>query len=262
LTPTTGESWFGRLGSDVHVWKIDVDASPVALASCEATLSQDEREREAAFRFEPSRHTFVLARGCLRALLGRYLDIEPSAIEFVYGAQGKPSIGVPATTLEFNQSHSGERALFGLASRSQIGIDVEEITRLGDMDSIAERFFSPEEVADLRAIAAASVERAFFETWTRKEAFIKAVAQGLSLPLDSFRVTVDPQQEARLVHVGGDAAAAQLWQMHALGVGPGYAAALVYQGERRTLREFPLVTVSELLELIEIGVFPADPQGR
>jgi 4'-phosphopantetheinyl transferase len=262
VTRTAGEDWFGRLGSAVHVWTVIVDGSPAASARCEAMLSEDEREHAEAFRFAPSRLTFVVARGCLRALLGRYLRVEPAAIRFDYGAQGKPSIAYPATTLAFNQSHSGDRAVFALVSSSQIGIDIEQITKLSDLNSIAERFFSPEEAADLRTISPSPSERAFFATWTRKEAFVKAVAQGLSLPLASFRVTVHPHQEARIVHVNGDAAAAQLWQMHGLGAGPSYAGAVVYEGQRRVLREFPLLGTAELFDLLQAGVFPGDLQGR
>lgn len=262
MSPVAGETWVGRLGADVHVWTVVLDESPALSSRCEAMLSEDEREHAAAFRFEPSRRTFVVARGCLRALLGRYLGVERSAIRFTYGLEGKPSIAFPATTLAFNQSHSGERAVFALVCGSEIGIDIEEITQLADIESIAERFFSPEEVADLRGISAAARERAFFATWTRKEAFIKATAQGLSFPLDRFRVTVDPREEARLLHLGGDASAARPWQMHGLGAGPSYAGALVYQGERRALREFPIVGASELLQLVETGDVPIDRQGR
>jgi 4'-phosphopantetheinyl transferase len=259
---SAGENWFDRLGSAVHVWTVIIDGSPAVVARCEATLSEDEREHAEAFRYGPSRLTFVVARGCLRALLGRYLGIEPAAIRFAYGAQGKPSIANPPTTLAFNQSHSGERAVFALVSSSQIGIDVEQITKLADLESIAERFFAPEELADLCELSSSARERAFFGTWTRKEAFVKALAQGLSVPLNRFRVTVQPHEEARLIHFEGNAAAAGLWQMHALGAGPAYAGAVVYEGARRALREFPLLRAAELLDRLETGSFRGDLQGR
>jgi 4'-phosphopantetheinyl transferase len=193
-------------------------------------LSPDEHRRAARFRFDRDHRRFVVARGHLRLLLGRYLACEPSEIVFRYGAHGKPEL----PGLQFNLSHAGEVALYAFAQTRTVGIDVEVVRALDDADRLVDRFFSAHEVSAYRALSAETRRRAFTACWTRKEAFIKALGEGLTHPLDAFDVTVHPDEPPTLLDVrGGDPAR---WDMRALPVGDEYAATLVADTPPWTVR--------------------------
>jgi len=197
-------------------------------------LSPDEKGRAGQFRFERDRDSFVVARGVLRILLGRYLNISPAGIPFKYGAKGKPAIAGPAG-IDFNMSHSGSLAVFAFTAGCPVGIDVERIRPLPDMQSIADRFFCSEEAAELMSLAPNQREHGFYLCWTRKEAYIKASGDGLSAPLNSFRVTLRPCQPARFIHLANDASASKAWSLHDLPLASNYAAALAYRDAERPI---------------------------
>jgi 4'-phosphopantetheinyl transferase len=193
-------------------------------------LSPDERRRAAAFHFERDRRRFAAARGILRELLGRYLGVDSSALVFVYGSHGKPALASPWEGLRFNVSHSGGLALFAFATGQDVGVDIEQERPLPEMDSIAERHFSPLENAALQLLAEPERRRAFFRCWTRKEAFIKAIGDGLSHALDSFDVTVAASEPARLLRVAGEPDASRRFRLEGLEPAHGFAAALAALG--------------------------------
>src|SRR5207302_1414642 len=181
---------------EVHVWRAVLRRPRESVERMRRVLADDERHRADRFRFERDRSRYIIGRALLRGLLARYLNVMPGELEFQYGEFNKPAL---ASGPWFNLAHSGSVALYALSSASEIGIDVE----LDDADfareRIAERFFSPTEVAALRALPAKLQPRAFLTCWTRKEAFIKARGDGLSLPLDSFDVTLAPDSPAALL---------------------------------------------------------------
>jgi 4'-phosphopantetheinyl transferase len=135
-----------------------------------------------------------VTRICLRQLLAGYLELDPRALAFEEGLFGKPHLSYPAAAsgIEFNLSHSGAFVLFAFSLGRRVGIDVESIRRVTRRDSIARRYFSDDEVAFLSGQPEEARDRAFFQIWTRKEAFIKAVGRGISLPLASFDVHTNP----------------------------------------------------------------------
>lgn len=204
---------------EIHVWGVSLDqpASPF-----EPLLEPAEIERANRFRFAKLRQHFVVGRGALRVLLGRYLSAEPAGLQFAYGPQGKPSLIAP-TDLRFNVAHSHGLALVGIA-HNELGIDVEMVRSLPDRDQIARRFFSSAEVERLDSVAAGQKTLAFFYGWTRKEAVIKASGHGLSLPLNSFSVSLQPGEPARMLAVSG--ADAEEWQLFALEPARGYVGAV------------------------------------
>ena len=163
----------------------------------ETVLAADECERARRFRFERDRARYVVGRGLLRVLLGRYLATDPVEIRFAYGPYQKPSLA--GTGPRFNLSHSGSVALLAFSAGGEVGIDVERDDADLARERIPERFFSAAEVRALRALPRALQPRAFLCCWTRKEAFIKARGDGLSLALDSFDVTLVPGQPAAIV---------------------------------------------------------------
>lgn len=217
---------------DVHVWRARLDPAASEVAACWSLLSADERARAERYRFERHRRRFVVARGTLRKLLGRYTARPPADIVFRVTEYGKPVLD-GGEGLQFNLSHSHELAVYAFAALP-VGVDVEHLRPVEDALDIAARFFSPREVADLRALGEDRRARAFFACWTRKEAYIKALGQGLSLPLDSFSVSLELERPA-LRHAGGDPEEWRRWTIANVEVGEGYAGAVAVRGRFRGL---------------------------
>jgi medium-chain acyl-[acyl-carrier-protein] hydrolase len=219
------------LGADeVHVWRIPLEQPSAYLQALRQTLSTDELERAGRFYFDKDQRHFVAGRGILRTLLGHYLGRPAAALQFSYNPQGKPALAIDAAgALQFNLAHSHGLALLAVRRRGEIGVDVERIRPEFAGEQVAERFFSPAEVAALRSVPAQRRHEAFFACWTRKEAYIKAMGLGLSLPLDCFDVAVLPG-EAALLATRHDPAALQRWSLRDLEPGPGYAGAVAAEG--------------------------------
>lgn len=222
--------------ADVDIWRIGLGPDPALRSSLRSNLSQNERGRAERFVFAEDRDRFIIAHGALRAILGRYLRTHPTDIAFGETNYGKPFLeancGRDADSLRFNLSHSGDQALCAVTRSREIGVDIEQVREDFDVYEIADRFFSPGEVAALRALPQASLREGFFTCWTRKEAYIKARGEGLSMPLDRFEVSVAPGSEARLLSARGEAAGAPEWALRAFDPGEGYVAALAVEGAR------------------------------
>ena len=221
------------LGQEVHIWMFELSADPPALEYFRSQLPPDEVSRADRFCFAHLRESFVIAHGGLRCLLAAYLGGRPTEVSFCYNEQGKPRLADPAARLRFNLSHSGAQAACAFALDCDLGVDIEQIRRVADIFDIARRFFSADECADLESTAIEEREGAFFNCWTRKEAYIKAVGGGLSIPLDSFCVSLIPGQAARLISNREGSAAA--WNIEAFDPGPGYRGAVAYNGTPREL---------------------------
>lgn len=214
---------------DVQLWLADQDQPPKLVESLRRTLSVDEIERASRFRFERDRLHFTVARGILRQMLGTLLEIDASRVRFRYSEYGKPSLSgeFDSSRLKFNISHSRGRLLMAFAIGREIGVDIEHIRPDLASYEIAERFFSASEVQRLRSLPSAFHTEAFFNCWTRKEAYIKAIGEGLSCPLDKFDVTLAPEEPARLLATRVQGLSADLWVMGTVDAGECYKAAMV-----------------------------------
>lgn len=227
------------LGSDeVHIWRAALDRSAGERERLEQTLSPEEHERAGRFYFQKDRERFIVARGLLRALLGRYLSVEADQLRFCYSPYGKPALSpdLCSSELRFNLSHSHGLALYAITRGREVGIDLEQIRPEPVNEPIAERFFSAPEVAALRALPAALQPEGFFNCWTRKEATIKARGEGLTVSLDQFQVSLAPGEPAALLSVNGDPAEASRWSLRELQPGADYVAAIAVEGEDWQLR--------------------------
>jgi 4'-phosphopantetheinyl transferase len=173
-----------------------------------------------------------MARGWLRVILARYMDAEPKSLRFRHNLHGKPIlIGSDGDEpLSFNVSHSGSLALYGITRRRRIGIDVERIRDDLPHEEVADRFFSPTERAMLHSLPAESRAKAFFDCWTRKEAYAKGRGEGVGLPFDQFSVSIDPTQSIGLIENHLHPADVSLWSLARIDPGPGYAAAIAVEG--------------------------------
>lgn len=229
---TTPPSGSGLTPGVVHVWATALDRDPAALPRLRDNLTDDESARADRFHFERDARRFVVARAMLRDVLGAYLGVAPRVVRFGYGPRDKPALAPPldATGVQFNVSHSGEIALYALTLHRQIGVDVEQVRPLADLDALARRNFSRAECAALFALPPARRPPAFFACWTRKEAYVKALGDGLSHPLDAFTVSFAIGEPARVLDIAGDAVAAGRWTLAAVDVGAGYQAAVAVDG--------------------------------
>lgn len=216
----------------VHIWRVSLDHIAADVQHLEESLSEEERRRSARFRFERDRQNYIVARGALRAILARYLGVEPRGLQLDSGLEGKPFLAnkFGASGIRFNLAHSGMWALYAIAHNREVGIDLECIMPALHATHIATRFFSASENAALMALPEDQRQQAFFTCWTRKEAYLKALGQGLSLSLDEFDVTVAPGDPAMLLADRRRLQNVGQWFMYDLAVGVGYAAALVVEG--------------------------------
>ncbi|HXE11726.1 MAG TPA: 4'-phosphopantetheinyl transferase superfamily protein [Bryobacteraceae bacterium] len=228
------------------MWCLRLCADPSTLENLRVVLNDEERERADRFRFPLHRDHFVIARGVLRRLLARFLGIAAGDVEFQYAPKGKPECK-SGRALRFNLSHSGDMAIYAFAHNREVGIDIEQHREMKDLEAIAKRFFAAGEVEDLMSLAPADRPDAFFRCWTRKEAFIKAIGDGLSLPLDSFRVSLFPDQTASIVDTPAEQR--KKWQLIDVTPCTGYSAALVTEAGPLTISQFAATTVEKLLLL-------------
>ena len=218
---------------EIHVWRVSLAQTESCLQSLQQTLSTDERAKADRFRFPKDRSQFIVSRGALRAILSRYLNISSHLLRFDYNPYGKPSLIVAqgGNTLRFNLSHSRGMALIAITKNRDIGVDIEGINQNFSCLEIAEKFFSPLENSVLRSLPEHLQPTAFFTCWTRKEAYIKAVGKGLSIPLNQFDVSLAPGEPAALLNVEGNPEEASKWSLIELFPSSDMVAAVAVAGD-------------------------------
>jgi len=218
--------------NEVQLWRVDLRA----LANEDRwllLLSSEEQARAARFIPRQTRQNFVSTRGILRTVLAAYLATDPRKLILQNSSRNKPKLGPPygESGICFNVAHSGEVALLAFARRREVGVDVEQIRRDVEVETLARRFFSPHEQKQLAAVASDDKVEAFFRCWTRKEAYVKAIGEGLLLPLHQFDVSVEAGSDNALLATRPDGADTARWTLREVGAGPGYAAALCVAGQ-------------------------------
>jgi 4'-phosphopantetheinyl transferase len=213
--------------NEIHVWHAPLECVWDLIPLFESTLSDDEKSRAARFHFTHDRESFIAARGILRGLAGAYLKRAPREVNFQYSPEGKPYISEENIDwpIRFNLSHALGTALYAFARGREVGIDLERVRSDFPREAIAERFFAPEEAAELRAVPSELQAEGFFNCWTRKEAYVKARGKGLQIPLDSFEVALSPGAPARFVR-----GVESWWNLVAFTPEPNYVAALAFNG--------------------------------
>lgn len=213
---------------DVHIWRAHLPSHVSALQQYCEILSKEEMNRAERFKFAEHRQRFIIAKGILRIILGRYLMLPPQAIKFNYGQHGKPSLAISQAselTLHFNQSDSQDFAVYGITLRREIGIDIEYMQRPGiSHDDIARRYFSATEYDSLMHLPQDRREAAFYRLWTCKEAFLKAIGLGLSFPLQNFDIDI-ALSNPQLARISDTALGNESWQIRTLTVAENYASA-------------------------------------
>ncbi len=218
--------------NEVQLWRVDLEAIRGDQSRWEEVLSLDEKERASRFHFSKDRQLFIASRALLRRILAAYLNANPSEFNFSYSKTAKPSLaGEHASSrMTFNVSHSGGIALYAFSLRRELGVDVEQVRQDFDVEPIAQRFFSAREREQLAALPKREIVDAFFRCWTRKEAYIKATGDGLSLPLSQFDVSLESSETSVLVATRPDTTEAERWFLREVPAGAGYSAALCVRG--------------------------------
>ena len=215
----------GRLSRSL--WRASLDVSGPALRRLTACLSSEERQRADSFRRRLDRRRFIAARGWLRHLLASQLGCVPGDVPMVTGDRGKPRLACP--DLFFSASRTASIALYATSWRMDVGVDIEAIRTIADVDGIVARFMTPAEQRALASLPPARRLRAFFHCWTRKEAYVKGIGTGLGLSLPDFDVWDDGRRQTT---VSG-------WSIHQVDLSPGYAAAVAGAGPGEWVPQVP-----------------------
>lgn len=215
----------------IHVWWATLRVSELCFNRLRASLMPDEIARAGRFRFPEHRARFVVAHGALRDILSRYLGVPAAQLAFSTNPYGKPALAVPEHAwLQFNLSHSGDMVLFAVTRDRPIGIDVEQIIPPDNFPRLVEQFFSENEYRAFCALPEGKRAAAFFAGWTRKEAYVKALGVGVTLPLNQFDITMDPDEPARLLADRRYPHHVEAWSLLSFTPAPGYIAALAVEG--------------------------------
>ncbi len=212
---------------ELHLWRADTMAFSMHEKMLTALLSKAELEKADRFMQRADRSRSILARAVLRDILGRYMDLDPRSLKFQVADHGKPMLdpGVYADAPHFSVSHSGKTVLFAFARGHDVGVDVEAIRSNLDVNEIAQRFFAQSEIDALMALPEESRLPAFFDGWTRKEAYLKGRAEGVASGLSRFAVTLTPGKPACLLGDERYPEEVASWCLHDVQLGSGYAAA-------------------------------------
>ncbi|MCK4609318.1 MAG: 4'-phosphopantetheinyl transferase superfamily protein [Gammaproteobacteria bacterium] len=232
------EDFPGLQPAEIHVWLLEIPPAISALNDLWKLLSKVEQKRALRFKFAKHKERFIVVHAYLRQLLANYLARSPEELTFTSNKYGKPALDDAA--ISFNISHSGDYALYAFAAGAELGIDIEGVKSghetSEDLTPLAERFFSEAEVVALLAVPKAEQNSAFFNGWTRKEAFIKAIGTGLSFPLNKFDVDLRDSGDQLLTAVHDSAYKAEDWQLINLSAPANYKAALCYAGSGLDMR--------------------------
>ncbi|MEJ2412984.1 MAG: 4'-phosphopantetheinyl transferase superfamily protein [Anaerolineales bacterium] len=220
----------------LHIWKADLEAWTTRAELLAELLSEAELERLGRYKIPAKKTEFTLSRGLLRLVLGSYLGHDPASLDICINQQGKPYL--PNQELRFNVSHSGKLLLCACSLHQSIGIDIQQIYAISSLETIAKRFFS---FAEREYLAANQSPRdVFFEIWTAKEAYLKAVGAGFQGSPTDVSLLPDHNQTGRF-RVSTPSVGKQNWSIYKLEVGKGFKAALAAEQEIREFQVIPLL---------------------
>ena len=229
------------LNGDIDVWRANLDAPEREISRCIDWLSPDEKKRANRYYFNRHRQRFIVRRILLKKLIGAYLNINAWDVLLDRNQFGKPLLAHQRVgQLQFNLSFSNNLALFAFSRSNAIGVDIEIINDTVIGENIVQRHFSSNEIATFISLPCEQQAEAFYNCWTRKEAWVKARGMGLSIPLDSFEVSLTPGEPARLISTSEYANKPSEWSMFSLTPAPGYTAAVAVQAATTNKRQFEI----------------------
>ncbi len=219
----------------LDIWHCDLALDAQRVRDCEQLLSADEIQRAERLVFAEKRQEFIVTRACLRQVLSSQLSCSAQELTFVKNSHGKPELSeeFAASRLQFNLAHSHGRAILAVTTGATVGVDIEMLREGTDYMAIARRFFSATEQQALQGLSGAAQSRAFFSCWTRKEAFVKALGNGIAYGLDKFSVPVSPETQSGAINC---TKSGRPWCFYDLPVDAGFYAAVVTEDAQTELR--------------------------
>ena len=222
----------------IDIWRTSLNLSNKRIDNYLSILSDDEAQRVESYKSAKRRNEFIISRGLLRKAIGQSLDVDPSGFIFEYAEHNKPflspaTLGVPVT---FNVTHSGNQAMIALSLDRTIGIDIEFIRHNVDFKKLAKRFFSKQEARALDDLDEINLPRVFFSCWTRKEAFVKALGDGISFGLSEFSISIDPDDKGIALITHWDKSQALKWTLLNIITDEDYVAAIATENPVNKLR--------------------------
>jgi 4'-phosphopantetheinyl transferase len=229
---------------EAHVWKLPLDIDNGMFARVIGLLSPDERNRADRFQFEIHRRRFIAGRGMLRLILGRYCDVQPAELRFDYGPNGKPTLRCGEGTcssravVQFNLAHSGVVGVLAITRVGPVGVDVEQVRGFPELRELVCRFFSAREAAEFSTLRCEGQLAAFFNLWTRKEALLKAIGEGIGQSLDRVEVTFLPGVPPRVLSLPTNVGAGCEWSLVDLMISPSYVGALALPFRHASVSQF------------------------
>lgn len=215
-----------RSKSEVHVWQGSLNVSTAQLTKFKSILSSDELARSDRFKFEIHRHRYIVSRGYLRLLLADLLGVAAKEICFGYGSRGKPEV----TGIWFNLSHAEDRVVYCFSPHYLVGIDLEYLLKEVDCDRLSSRFFTPSEARLIQSMEGKEKQKAFFQLWTAKEAYLKATGEGLVGGLDKVEIGID-KGESQIKAIANNKIAAQSWQLNCFEIEKDFIATVAVRGD-------------------------------
>jgi len=226
--------------NDVHIWLAHLNWPKDKFSVGFQFLSKEEQARAERFVRQQHRERYIASHAVLHQILSRYVGCSPGEIQFYHNDCGKPYLAnsPQGLNLQFNMSDSKDYALYGVMLDNEIGVDLEYMKPKVELENIAKRFFSSGEYQSLLALPASQRLQAFYRCWTRKEAYIKVIGQGLSFSLSRFTVNLKPEGMDCLVEVDGSPELARSWSLGSISSPEHYQAALAVKGGVRSIKGF------------------------
>ena len=221
-------------GEEVHIWRIDLSDFADAAPKFIQLLSADEQQRASQYHFEKDRNNFIIRRAMLRMLLGSYLDIQPAELNFIYNNFDMPALEVEIP-IHFNSSSSNGIGIVAITLNARIGVDIEFVDAAFPTLEIAEKYFSADEVRAIRDLPPELQTAAFFDCWTKKEAYVKAVGEGMSHPLPNLAIL---SEKPNSFSVAATSVETKGWSVTSFIPEPQYIASLAYEGKLKTISHF------------------------
>ncbi|HEX4265668.1 MAG TPA: 4'-phosphopantetheinyl transferase superfamily protein [Verrucomicrobiae bacterium] len=218
-------------GSEIHVWATTLSVPAETISEFATTLSSDEVARAGKFKFEKHRNRYIAGRGALRKILGQYLQTPSADLRFTQSTNGKPVLAedFASAGIHFNLAHSDDLALVAVTRLGAVGVDVERIRPVKEMDHLVARFFSPSENEAFQKVSENEKPAAFFNLWTRKEALLKATGEGITRSLSLVEVSFLPDKPAQLLAISGNAIKAASWSLRELSPATGFTGAIAIE---------------------------------
>lgn len=218
---------------ELHVWQISTDISEVKLAKYKSVLSENELEKASFFEFEKVKSSYIISQGALRLLLSKYINIPTSLVKLGRKEKGKP-FSINDSGLYFNMSNSGELVVIAFSRGSEVGIDIEKIRPLPDLEKMIASNFTANEIKFINGKPAEKSNR-FFRFWTIKESYLKAIGEGMRLPPSNIEFTIEKDKVKQLSVKG--VFEQEDWNFEEFIIAPNYVGTLTYGGKNITIKQ-------------------------